>query len=358
MKLLDRYIFRQFAVSFFFASAAFIALFILISMVENLDEFIDLGIGPGKITGYYLSSIPSTLMVTSPVAALLSAILVAGKLSAMSELSAIKSAGISLKQLLKPFVLGGTIICSINMLNSCWLGPAAAADKIAFERTSFNRTQNLQANSNMHILESGNRIVSIGELLINQSKGLHISIEQFNGTRLSTRMDAPEMIFDQNVHKWVLKETSSRSFTGNNEQYHLNPGNDTLGMAMSLKSLRKLNVQPDEMNILEHYRYTREKDKAGFSGLDRAKVKLHAKIALPFASLISILIGVPLSTIRKRGGKAAEFSITLFIGFLYLGLQKTIATIGYTGLLEPWIAAWLPNMLFLIVAGILYKTAE
>ncbi len=78
-------------------------------------------------------------------------------------------------------------------------------------------------------------------------------------------------------------------------------------------------------------------------------VKLHTKIAVPFASLIIILIGVPLSAKKKRGGLATEIGISLFAGFLFLGLQKTIATFGYNGVVNPMLAAWLPNLLFLAI---------
>ena len=86
-------------------------------------------------------------------------------------------------------------------------------------------------------------------------------------------------------------------------------------------------------------------------------VKFHNKIALPFASLVIILIGVPLSAKKKRGGLASEISITLFAGFLFLGVQKTSAIAGYQGLINPMLAAWLPNILFLGIGYAIYKTA-
>lgn len=82
MKLLDRYIFRQFATAFLFASAAFALLFTLIDMVENLDEFFDRSIGFAGISWYYLLTLPSTFQITAPLSALLASILTAGRLSA------------------------------------------------------------------------------------------------------------------------------------------------------------------------------------------------------------------------------------------------------------------------------------
>ena len=100
-----------------------------------------------------------------------------------------------------------------------------------------------------------------------------------------------------------------------------------------------------------------KKQKAGFSGLERSMVKFHNKIALPFASLIIILIGVPLSAKKKRGGLASEISVTLFVGFLFLGVQKTSAIAGDQGMINPMLAAWIPNILFLGIGYAIYKTA-
>ncbi|MEI6652753.1 MAG: LptF/LptG family permease, partial [Chlorobiaceae bacterium] len=100
MKILDKYIFRQFAKAFIFSSIVFVCLFMLINMVEKLDEFMDNKLALWDIGYYYLLSIPSTFLVTSPVSALLSSILVSGRLSFSSELPAIRSAGVSMRQLL------------------------------------------------------------------------------------------------------------------------------------------------------------------------------------------------------------------------------------------------------------------
>ncbi|NTV98381.1 MAG: LptF/LptG family permease, partial [Chlorobiaceae bacterium] len=79
MKILDRYIFNQFIRTFLFTSVAFAFLFILITMMEKLGEMMDRKMNLLEIIAYNALLIPSTLIVTSPVCALLSSILVAGR---------------------------------------------------------------------------------------------------------------------------------------------------------------------------------------------------------------------------------------------------------------------------------------
>ncbi len=357
MKILDKYIFRQFAKAFFFSSIVFVCLFMLINMVEKLDEFMDNKLGLWGIGYYYLLTIPSTFLVTSPVSALLSSILVSGRLSFSSELPAIRSAGISMRQLLNPFFIGGILILLINLANAWWIAPAAFTKAHSFEQHYFGK-KNSRPNesSNIHLLEPGSRIVSIGSLDPDQSNLSDVSIEEFIGSRLRSRMDADAMHYDPAHKQWIMQNVSTRFYTGEQEFFSVTPSKP-VKLSLSPHTLAELNLQPDEMSISSHYRFLSEKRKAGFSGLERSMVKFHNKIAMPFASLIIILIGVPLSAKKKRGGLASEIAITLFAGFLYLGLQKTIAIGGYQGLIHPMLAAWLPNLLFLGIGYVIYKTA-
>ena len=356
MKILNRYIFRQFAKTFLFTCAAFVFLFILINMVEKLDDFMDRHLSFMEIARYYLLSIPSTLLITSPVGVLLSSILVAGRLSASSELPAIRSEGVSMRQLLIPFVAGGIIICCINLFNACWLAPEAFTGITAFEQHLHTDSERPQKKETLHILESGNRIVSLKNFDASRLNASGVSVEEFSGSKLRMRTDAESMRYDATIGEWIMRNASTRLFTGNNDQLKtlsLLP----IKLSLTPQSLEELNLQPEEMNIIRHYHYLEDKKKAGFSGLERSMVKLHSKIALPFASIIIILIGVPMSAKKKRGGLASEISITLFIGFLFLALQKTIAIAGYQGILNPILAAWLPNILFLGIGYTIYKTA-
>ena len=119
-----------------------------------------------------------------------------------------------------------------------------------------------------------------------------------------------------------------------------------------------IDTDPDEMNIVQHFDFIWQKARSGLPGLEKATVKLHTKLALPLASMIIVLIGVPLSSKKKRSGLAVEISISLLIGLLYLGMLRTIGSLGYDGLLDPVLAAWLPDLLFIVAGAFLYRSAN
>ncbi len=359
MKLLDKYIARQFLSTYVFAAISFTALFILVNLIENIGRFIDKGIGAGKVILYFWSLVPETILLISPLSTLLASLYVTGRMSGASELSAMKAAGISMKQLLMPFFFTALLISTLNILNAGWLHPKAAVEKNRFEMEYFDKKfEAISGNKNLHILESRNRILSIGALDPQQAIGFNVSLETFDGPILVNRIDAKKISYDKTLDRWLFHESSTRIFNENEVLFRENPGKDTLKLSLTASSLRDLGIQPDEMDIIQHYRYIEEKRQAGFSNLGRVVVKFHSKMALPIASAIIILIGVPLSAQKKRSGLAVEFGISLFIGFSYLAIQRTFAIAGYRALMDPVLAAWLPNLLFLGIGIIIYKTAN
>ncbi|NTU57474.1 MAG: YjgP/YjgQ family permease [Chlorobiaceae bacterium] len=357
MSLIDRYIARQFLVTFLFSIASFAALFILINLIENLDVFMDRHIPVGKIILFYLSGLPDTFLLTTPLSALLASLFVTGKLSMQCELPALKSAGVSLARLMKPFMVVALLITCINMVNSCLVAPATYDWSKGFEKRHLKNKDNSDAGP-FHIIESKTRILSVNEIGRDRLGASTISLEEFKGSHIVSRIDADSMKYQPAVKRWVFYNTRTRYFSAEGDRFVSNPATDTLKLSLSKDSFRMIDADPDEMNIVQHYNFIRQKEKSGLSGLEKAKVKLQTKIALPFASMIIILIGVPLSTRKKRSGLALEAAISLLVGFLYLGMLKTLSGIGYNGLIDPVLAAWLPNILFLLGGAMLFRSAN
>jgi lipopolysaccharide export system permease protein len=99
--------------------------------------------------------------------------------------------------------------------------------------------------------------------------------------------------------------------------------------------------------------------RAGAGNLERPLVAYYNKFAYPFANLILVLIGVPLASVRRRGGQAIQFALGLFLAFVYLSLQKLTEPFGYSGALPPSLTAWLPHLVFTLIAlAVLWRTRK
>lgn len=355
--IIDRYIARQFLTIFLFALASFAALFIIVNLVENLDRFMDRKIPFDRIVIFYLSGLPDTFLLTSPLSALLASLFVTGKLSMQSELPALKSAGMSLSRLMKPFVVVTLVITAFNTVNSCFIAPAMYDWSKGFEKRYLKRQKNNDGEP-LHIRESKNRILTVGQIGPDRKSATTVSLETFNGSQIVERIDADSLRIITREKYWILYNTKQRTFSNGIETLATRPGADTLKLSLATNTFKMIDTDPDEMNILQHFDFIWQKAHSGLPGLEKATVKLHTKLALPLASMIIVLIGVPLSSKKKRSGLAVEVSISLLIGLSYLGMLRTIGSLGYDGLLDPVLAAWLPDLLFIIAGAFLYRSAN
>ena len=357
MTIIDRYIARQFLTIFLFALLSFAALFIIINLVENLDRFLDRHIPVGRIILFYLSGLPDTFLLTSPLSALLASLFVTGKLSMQSELPALKSAGMSLTRLMKPFLVVTLAITALNTVNSCFIAPSLYDWSKGYEKRYLKNPKENDGGP-LHIRESRTRILTVGQIGPDRKSATMVSLETFDGSKIVSRLDADSLRIITREKYWIFYNTKQRTFSGSVETLATKAGADTLKLSLAPSTFKMIDTDPDEMSILQHVEFIRQKERSGLPGLERATVKLHTKIALPLASMIIVLIGVPLSSKKKRSGLAVEVSISLLVGLLYLGMLKTIGSLGYNGLVNPLLAAWLPDLLFITAGAVLYRSAN
>ncbi|MEX2116015.1 MAG: LptF/LptG family permease [Bacteroidota bacterium] len=362
MTILDRYIVRQFLMTFIFGLVAFLLIFLVVDLMEKLDDFIDARVGTPVIIEYYLNFMPEIIKLMMPVAMLLAALFVTGRLAQQNELAAMKSSGMSLYRFLLPFAAVALLVSLGGIYFNGWIVPFANQKKFAIERQHLQRVSSSTSRFNIYFQEGRTRLVSIGFYDNNSKLANRVTIQDYadtNLTMLVRRLDAQQMLwqsFDAEKRDtvepgWVLINGTHRVFQTNGhtlEQFSRFPvGRLSLGPDDIEKKQRK----PDEMDFGELREFIESQRRAG-QDVSRWLVDYHSKIAFPFASLIVVLFGVPFSSNKRRSGVAVEFGISIAATFVYLSFMKTSQVFGYNGDLDPFLTAWLANILFL-TAGLI-----
>ena len=350
MKILDRYIALRYLSAFLFGTIAFIALFVLIDLIEHIDDFIDRKLTLLPIVAYYGYFLPEILKLIIPISGLLSALFVTGALSKQMELTAMKSGGISLYRMLVPFLAIALLITLLDFYLSGWLVPQTTREKQRFE--SVNLGKNFWvggSRSNVNVMDSPTRLVSIGYYDDYTKTCYSLGVQQFEGKRLLWRVDAERMKFDTTAQTWLIVSGYVRIIEGEKERIARFEMLDTLEFSFTAKELGESTQALELMTLPEHRAFLKARERGGFESSDEAIVKYHTKLSFPFACLIVILIGVPLSAQKKRSGIALEAGISILVGFLYMGVQQVFGTLGYKGAVNPILAAWMPNMIFFVV---------
>jgi lipopolysaccharide export system permease protein len=356
MKLLDRYIVRQFLTTSFFALLAVILVFIVIDVMENLGDFLDRQATLEVLVRYYIFFIPEIIKLITPVALLLGSLFVTARLSTQNEWTAMKACGVSLYRLIVPYLAVALVVSAVSVYFNGWIVPKANKKKLTIERVYLNKNTISGSGANIYVQDSPTRILSIGYFDDTRETASRVSIQDFsdtNATILVARVDAQTMEWDSAGQRWMLRSGVRRWFVNDKEfierfdyqpagKLHFNPDD-----------LRKKQEQPDEMEYETMRQFIENQRRAG-QDVSRWLVDFYSKVSFPFASVIVVLFGVPFASVKRRGGIGVQLGVSLLIAFIYLIFLKVSQVFGYNGDIHPLLTAWMANLVFLV--GAVYVT--
>lgn len=359
MKLIDRYILRNFVQNFFFGLFCFILIFILVDLFENLDKFIDKKLSIFQIAQFYSYFIPDILKLITPVGMLLASLFTISRFINFSEFTAMRSSGISIYRYLVPVLIFGLIITLFSIYFNGWVVPKSNRLKYSFERTILGRHPVANIIPNIYIQDKTNRIVVIGAYDKIGQKCADVSIQIFNKDTLNlitNRFDLKEMRWDSSKADWRITEAYKRSFFQKNTENLEILRNIYISDIPEIKKINvdpelilKKDFKPEELPLTEFKEFIENLETSG-QDASKEKVDYYSIISFPFASLVTIIFGVSVSSNRRKGGAALHFGISIMVSFLYLGFVKISQVFGYNGDMNPIFTAWLANILFLSIS--------
>ena len=348
MKLLDRYIVKQFLVTAFFALVAVTVIFVVIDALEHLDDFIDKQATMTIVAQYYFYFIPEIIKLIMPVALLLASLFVTARMSTQFELTAMKSSGVSLYRTMVPYVVVALLISAAAVYFNGWIVPLANKKKFNIERVYLHKDQIAAYSANIYFQDSPTRILSIGYFDEARNTATRVSIQDFSDTDITVligRVDAISMVWDTTARSWVLMQGTRRWFQQGKEKLKEFATSSAGRLHFDPDDLRKKQEKPDEMDYYTMKYFIEGQQRAG-QDVARWQVDFYSKISFPFASVIVVLFGVPFSSLRRRGGVGVQLGISLLICFIYLIFMKVSQVFGYNGDINPLLTAWLANIFF------------
>jgi lipopolysaccharide export system permease protein len=352
MKLVDRYIVKQFLVTALFALFAVLIIFIIIDAMEKLDDFIDRQAGWPIIIQYYVYFVPEIIKLIIPVAMLLASLFVTARLSAQNEWTAMKSSGISLYRIMVPYMAVALLVSVASVYFNGWIVPQANKKKFTIERVFLHKDVVSASGANIYIQDTPTRILSIGYFDEGRKAASRVSIQDFSAadpTAMVERVDAVTMTWDTTSRQWTLNNGTRRWFHQGKESLEQFISAPTGPLHFDPEDLRKKQEKPDEMDYYSLQQFIENQQRAG-QDVSRWLVDFYSKISFPFATVIVVLFGVPFSSVKRRGGVGVQLGISLLICFIYLIFMKVSQVFGYNGDINPLFTAWSANILFFVGA--------
>ncbi len=358
MKILDKYLVKQFLQTILFGVIAFSLLFVIIDVMENLDDFIDQSVPYHVILHYYIVFLPDMIKMMTPVAVLFGALFTVGKASNLSELTAIKASGISMYRFMAPFLVTTLIISLASIYFAGYIVPMANQTKINIEMNYLKRGFTY-GGANLFFQDSKTRIVNISYFDESRNQANRVSIQNFdnhNITKMISRIDAARMIYDSTNNDWIAYNGVQRTFdlrdgkAGSTEQEVIYfDKKEIKNLNFTPLELAKKQQKPEEMNLAELSNLIDTQKKAG-NDATSTLIEYYSRFSFPMASIIVVLFGLTISANKRRGTVAAQIGFNILATFIYLVFMKVSQAFGKNGALDPLLTAWFANLLFLAAA--------
>ncbi|MGE5796456.1 MAG: LptF/LptG family permease [Ignavibacteria bacterium] len=359
MKILDRYLIKQFLMTIIFGLIAFTVIFVVIDMMENLDDFIDQNVPAGIVLHYYFVFAPEILKLMTPVGVLFAALFTAGKAANLSELTAIKASGVSLFRFMTPFLATTFAVSIFSIYFAGYLVPMANKTKVNIERNYLKRGF-VNSGSNIFFQDSRTRIVSISFFDESRNTAYRVSIQEFNKeelTQMVSRIDAQNLLYDSTAKVWIAQNGVKRIFNpeisfaseekNQKDEYFARSTLDYLNF--SPNDLFFKQQKPEEMNLGELKTLIESQEKAG-NDPTAVLIEYYSRFSFSMASLIVVLFGLPISANKRKGGLAVQVGINILVTFIYLVFMKVSQAFGKNGAMDPVLTAWFANIIFLSAA--------
>ena len=361
MRALDLFILGELKGPFFFGIVAFTIILVAGGLLFQMaDLIIQKGVSIGIVIRLFLYYMPRLIVFTIPMSCLLAALLGFGKLSANSELVALKSAGLSFQRIVRPVIIAAFVVSVMAFFINESLVPLserAAANVMKYEvlRESaplFTEKIFLKEESG----EGISRIIYIDKI-DNKTKDMsNIMVEEFEKGSLARIVSAVSgkwvdgswWIYDGAVYEIKSDKTVGLLFKFDKQALNLN---------MSPKDVSSSSSNPDQMTIPQLYQAIQIKDKMGDVTRD-LWMAMQLRISVPWACLIFALLGAALGSRPQRSSSSVGLGFSVIIIFVYYVIMSFSRALGESGTLPAVVAAWNANIVFLAMGIWLCRRAN
>ncbi len=365
MRILSRAIFREVFTSALIGTLLFIFVLFLRTINGLSSLLVRTSAPPSVIAKLLLYALPSTLPFALPLGVLVGVLIGLSRMSADSEITAMRASGVSSASVLRPVLLFATIALMLTATASLWLTPLSLhlESKMARNFAAAQLTGNIE--SRIFDEDFPNIVLYVGNVstvgkqiywhqvfiadVTPASELQHEGKNRGAGPRIIVAEEAiPHP--DAANNRIVLDMRNFRSTERDKDGNIVNtdaPSQEESLQAQTQEDLR-LNKTAQELDTVPLYKRVYRRHDLSRKDYVESAIELHQRFALPLACILLALVGIPLGISSRKGGKSAAFVMTVALAFLYYLSFVTLIGLAKKGSLPVPLAVWTPDAVFLV----------
>lgn len=354
--IVSRYLAATWLRLFLLCQGGFLAIYLILDFMEKFGRFIKAGGSLVAILQFFFFKIPEMLGQTMPFAVLMATLLTLGMLSRSSELTALRSCGLSIFRIVTPILLLGLLCSLLLLINAEFVVPGSYhkmehIEKVVIKKQGINtffRLNNIWFRSDNLILQA--KVFEPSSMTL---KGVTVW-DLTPDMQPLRRIDAEKAVYGPGG--WELFTVQSRSFVGAGGV--TTAERMSIPLALKVDDLRILDNNADNFSFRKLREYAISLERGGYAA-GRYRTMMHAKLALPFGAFVMVVLGIPFALKTGRtSGVAMGIGAGVAIGFAYFIINAAVQSYGRSGVLPPFVAAWGTNVIFVLTGIWLSMTVK
>ena len=373
MKLLDQYILKRFLSTFFFVVVILLSIVTVIDLTEKMDKYARAQLTTLEILGYYKDYVPWIGSLIAPITIFIATVYVCARMAGHTEIIAILSSGVSFRRLLFPFFIGSLIIAVASFVLNGWIIPNSNKSRLAFE-LEYLQNKFYFDKRNIHIQVAPETMLYMQSYQNMNRTGYHFTLERFEGNRLIEKLSANRIVWDSVAQKWTLHDWKLRKIDA---VFESPPQIESPGFEATSRKVQEIEetsgtkmdtalvIHPKEfesdyrkydgMTLNELNDYIQTLRQRGSSGVEVYEVEKYTRYASPFSIFVLVFMGVIVSSRKSRGGTGLQIALGFLLSFIFLIFFMLFRTFAEAGSMPPQISVWIPNIVFALLALVMYK---
>ncbi len=360
MSILQRYILSHFLKTLLLCLLLSISLFLALDFFDRIDNFLLERASFGSILAYFFYKIPLLINLNLPISSLVATMLCVGVLSKNQEITAMRAAGFELRTIARPIFFATLTLSFVSMIFEETVVP--------YSTRKVNEISNLdikRKDETGHFSQSdfwwrkGNQFYSVANFDSRKNTLQDLSaLELSESFTLKKRIEAESVKWVDPILGWSMYNADEYRFDKDR-----NPQTSkftSLALPIGEKPADFYDIQADPYSMsFNHLRKFIKRQRQNGVDVDGFKADLYAKLSFPFIIFIVSVIALPFAIKPARSGSlAVSFVAGLMIGFSYYAVNSFSLAMGRAELWNPFVAAWMANIVMGTIGLVLNKGAE
>jgi LPS export ABC transporter permease LptG len=361
MKLLDRYVLRNFFEPFLICFFGFLGIWLTFDLADNASEFVAAKAAPKVIAMFYLTQLPQIVMISLPVGLLLAILFSLSSMSRRNEIISMLTAGRSVQRVVLPLLFVGLLMSGLLLKLNYELAPhAEAVKKIALEQISRGRRQGEVEPVNGYLFRDrmNGRTWFIRQFRPEsmQFDGVHVTQQDETG-RIVKKWYAGRAVYDPRTKTWSLNKGIILDFNEAGDIAKIDNFESEFRIIRDWSETpwRIASAHQEAQNLTVPQLRSYVAFNGDFPAVQLAPFRTYEqyRLAVPFQALVVILIASPLAIVFSRRGVIGGVATAMLLYATLLLSTYLFLALGKGHRVSPIVAAWAPNAFFFLIGLVL-----